>query len=67
MDPDTVVDQERAFDNELSNGMRFDVPFDAVPPGLHETDEVIDQAFQTELRERNLPMLLWTAVVFNIA
>jgi len=47
--------------------VRIATPYDS-DPAIVANGGVLDaQAFDKELRQRNLPMLLWTVVVFNIA
>ncbi len=52
---------------DSSDGIRIAAPYDS-DPDLRANGVVFDDgAFDKELRKRNLPMLAWTAVVFNIA
>jgi signal transduction histidine kinase len=52
---------------DSSDGIRIAAPYDSDPALLANGGVLDDRAFHKELRQRNLPMLLWTAVVFNIA
>jgi signal transduction histidine kinase len=54
-----------AHDDDVAKGERIALPSDS-DPALLATDAVLDgRAFHLELRKRNLPMLVWTSVVFN--
>ncbi len=53
-------------DGDPSDGVRVAAPYDSDPAIHLNGDALDDRAFDKELRKRNLPMLLWTGVVFNI-
>jgi len=55
------------LDGDSSDVIRIAAPFDEDNGSLANGGVLDDRAFDKELRKRNLPMLLWTAVVFNIA
>lgn len=55
------------LDGDSSDGFRIAAPYDSDPDLLADGGVLDDRAFDKELRKRNLPMLLWTAVVFNSA
>ena len=55
------------IEGDSSEGLRIAAPFEPDPEMFSEGGELDDRAFDRELRKRNLPMLLWTAVVFNTA
>ena len=55
------------LEGDSSEGFRIAAPYDSDPVMFFESGELDDRAFDRELRKRNLPMLLWTAVVFNTA
>jgi len=54
------------LDGDSSDGIRIAAPYDSDPALLANGGVLDDRAFHKELRQRNLAMLLWTAVVFNI-
>lgn len=59
---------KRAYlDGDSSDGVRIAAPYDSNPALMMDGGVLDDRAFDRELRKRNLPMLLWTAVVFNTA
>ena len=51
---------------DSSDGIRIAAPYDSDPALLADGGVLDDRGFHKELRQRNLSMLLWTAVVFNI-
>jgi len=55
------------IDRDPSGGFRIAAPYDSDPAVLANRGGVDNRAFSLELRKRNLPMLLWTTAVFNIA
>ena len=55
------------LEGDSSDGVRIAAPYDSDPALMIEDSVLDDRAFDRELRKRNLPMLLWTAVVFNTA
>ena len=55
------------LDGDSSDGVHIAAPYDSDPDLLTDGGVLDDRAFDRELRKRNLPMLLWTAVVFNTA
>jgi len=55
------------IDGDSSGGFRIAAPYDSDPAMLANGGVLDNRVFHSELRKRNLPMLLWTAVVFNIA
>jgi len=54
-------------DEDASRGVRVATPYDVALDATPDDRGLLDRAFDRELRTRNLPMLLWTAVVFNTA
>ena len=67
MSQDPAATPTRVHDDDSSEGVRIAAPFDSDPSLLLDGTPLDDRAFHKELRQRNLPMLLWTAVVFNSA
>jgi len=56
-----------AVPDDSSGSLRTVTPYDSDPNLFVEDGSLDGRALDRELRERNLPMLFWTAVVFNCA
>lgn len=56
-----------SLSDDSSGALRIAAPYDSDPKLFVEEGTLDDRAFDSELRMRNLPMLFWTAVVFNSA
>ena len=54
------------IEGDSSDGVRIAAPYDFDPAFFQNGGVLDDRAFHKELRKRNLRMLLWTALVFNI-
>ena len=54
------------IEGDSSDGVRIAAPYDFDPAIFANGGVLDDRAFHKELRKRNLRMLLWTAVVFNL-
>ena len=51
---------------DSSDGIRIAAPYESDPALLADGGVLDDRAFHKELRERNLPLFMMTAVVFNV-
>jgi signal transduction histidine kinase len=67
LDPGSRTGPRILFDRDTPDGVRIAAPFIPSPALLLDSGTPDDRAFHEELRARNLPMLFWTAVVFNTA
>ena len=67
MSADIDIEGQRSVNQDSSDGLRIAAPYDSDPALMVSVEGLNDRAFLHELRKRNLPMLVWTAVVFNIA
>jgi signal transduction histidine kinase len=54
------------LDGDSSDGVRIAAPYDSDPAVFAAGGVLDDRAFHKELRKRNVSMLLWTALVFNV-
>ncbi len=61
-----MTQNRSSLGGDSSDGIRIAAPYDSDPALFANGGVLDDRAFHKELRQRNLPMLLWTAVVFNI-
>lgn len=67
MDSASAINSRSNLDRDSSDGIRIAAPYDSDPALFAQNGVHDDRVFNKELRKRNLPMLLWTAVVFNTA